>query len=56
DLLFESFGNPSKVNPPLIILHGLFGSKQNWRSISKRFAGVLSTEVHTLDLRNHRDS
>ncbi|KAI8459169.1 alpha/beta hydrolase [Phakopsora pachyrhizi] len=56
DLSFERFGNPSKVNPPMIILHGLFGSKQNWRSIAKRFAEVLSTEVYTLDLRNHGES
>jgi len=39
---------------PLFILHGLLGSKDNWRSQAKR----LSTRqpVFTLDLRNHGDS
>lgn len=35
----------------MIILHGLFGSSDNWRSIGKRFARDF--EVHLLDLRNH---
>ncbi|CAG8766234.1 323_t:CDS:2, partial [Dentiscutata heterogama] len=41
---------------PLIILHGLFGSKQNWRSLAKVFAQRLNTRVFTLDLRNHGES
>jgi pimeloyl-ACP methyl ester carboxylesterase len=39
---------------PLLILHGLFGSKRNWMSIAKplsRFARVIA-----VDLRNHGDS
>src|SRR5947209_939823 len=37
--------------PPLLILHGLFGSGRNWAAIAK----ALSTErrVISLDLRNH---
>ncbi|MCE9600447.1 MAG: alpha/beta fold hydrolase [Spirochaetia bacterium] len=40
--------------PPLIILHGLFGSGRNWTTIAR----ALSTEFTTfsLDLRNHGDS
>ncbi|MCJ1399957.1 hypothetical protein MMC11_003160 [Xylographa trunciseda] len=37
-------------------MHGLFGSKQNNRSISKAIARDLKTFVHAVDLRNHGDS
>ena len=37
--------------PPLIVLHGLFGSGRNWTSVAKRLAA--SRRVFTLDLRNH---
>lgn len=49
DLKFEYFGSPD--SPPLVILHGLFGSLDNWlpegRSLSRDFS------VYLLDLRNH---
>lgn len=38
----------------LIILHGLFGSLDNWYSIAKEFS--LYYQVHILDLRNHGKS
>ncbi|KAI8804234.1 Alpha/Beta hydrolase protein [Cladochytrium replicatum] len=41
---------------PMLILHGLFGSKQNWRSLSKSMAQRLQTNVYALDLRNHGES
>ncbi|KAJ3019290.1 hypothetical protein HKX48_002235 [Thoreauomyces humboldtii] len=41
---------------PIVILHGLFGSKQNWRSLSKLLANRMQTDVYALDLRNHGDS
>lgn len=37
--------------PVLLILHGLFGSGDNWLSLGRRFAQ--HCEVHLLDLRNH---
>ncbi|KAI8843700.1 Alpha/Beta hydrolase protein, partial [Chytridium lagenaria] len=40
----------------LMILHGLFGSKQNWRSLSKSLSTKLSTSVVSVDLRNHGES
>ncbi len=40
--------------PPLIILHGLFGSADNWRSVAARLETNVTTV--TLDLRNHGDS
>lgn len=46
-LHYQSIGQ----GPPLVILHGLFGSADNWRSIAK----ALSSErrVISVDLRNH---
>lgn len=39
---------------PLIILHGLFGSKRNWTSIARPLAE--SAQVIAVDLRNHGES
>lgn len=33
---------------PLVILHGLFGSKQNWTSLGKRLGRELGREVYVL--------
>ncbi|MEM1270737.1 MAG: alpha/beta fold hydrolase [Bacteroidota bacterium] len=40
--------------PPFIILHGLLGSGENWRSLSRQFGARFS--VVALDLRNHGHS
>ncbi len=40
--------------PPLVILHGLFGSSRNWKSIAEALAD--SHRVFAVDLRNHGDS
>ena len=37
--------------PPLIVLHGLFGSSENWETISRRFSA--SFQVLAVDQRNH---
>ena len=39
---------------PVIILHGLFGSLDNWLSVGKKLAE--NFEIYLLDLRNHGDS
>lgn len=44
----KSYG---RSGPPLIILHGLFGSLDNWATLAKEFA--LSFRVFTFDARNH---
>lgn len=49
-LNFESFGE----GEPVIILHGLFGSVRNWRSIARQLARQY--QVFSVDLRNHGDS
>ncbi|KAJ1515975.1 hypothetical protein HMI56_002310 [Coelomomyces lativittatus] len=56
-LQLASFILPGKsLYPPLVILHGLFGSKQNWQSISKRLSQKIEYPLHVLDLRNHGES
>lgn len=47
ELHFEHYGQ----GHPLIILHGLFGSLDNWRTLSKAFAQ--SFTAFALDQRNH---
>jgi esterase len=49
DLHYRELGEPGK--PPLIMLHGLFGSATNWLGI----AGRLAQDYHLIlpDLRNH---
>jgi pimeloyl-ACP methyl ester carboxylesterase len=46
-LAFEDLGD----GPPVVVLHGLFGSSRNWRGIAR----ALSAEhrVICVDLRNH---
>lgn len=39
---------------PMVIVHGLFGSADNWQTIGKKFAE--KHEVHLIDLRNHGHS
>ncbi|HYE52377.1 MAG TPA: alpha/beta fold hydrolase [Azospirillaceae bacterium] len=40
--------------PPLLVLHGLFGSARNWQQLARRFAA--GRKVWALDLRNHGGS
>ncbi|MEI8192361.1 MAG: alpha/beta fold hydrolase [Flavobacteriia bacterium] len=39
---------------PLVILHGLFGSGDNWQALAKRFSPFYT--VYLVDLRNHGHS
>ncbi|KAJ5557396.1 hypothetical protein N7494_001311 [Penicillium frequentans] len=58
ELSYQVYG-PEKeeaIRDPILFLHGLFGSKQNNRSISKALAKDLKCQIFTLDLRNHGDS
>ena len=47
NLAFETVGS----GPPLLVLHGLFGSGSNWRSVARQLAPTHT--VHSVDLRNH---
>lgn len=46
---------PTKA-PPIIILDGLFGSKDNWKDLSERIANSTGRNVYAVDVRNHGDS
>ena len=49
-LFYRKFGD----GPPLIILHGLYGSSDNWVSIAKKLGD--SFTVYLPDQRNHGQS
>eukprot|EP01006_Ploeotia_vitrea_P054084 TRINITY_DN67848_c5_g4_i1.p1 TRINITY_DN67848_c5_g4~~TRINITY_DN67848_c5_g4_i1.p1 ORF type:complete len:321 (-),score=22.56 TRINITY_DN67848_c5_g4_i1:1336-2298(-) len=48
--------NVMSSSQPLVILHGLFGNKLNWRSVGTDLAVKTSAPTYSLDLRNHGDS
>lgn len=55
-LAFDVYNPLSKaVSQPLIILHGLFGSKQNSRTLASKLKAQ-GMQVYVLDQRNHGDS
>jgi esterase len=49
-LFFRKFGS----GPPLIILHGLFGTADNWNTLAKKYGEYFTT--YAVDLRNHGQS
>jgi len=51
DLAFRDLGGQGS---PIVFLHGLFGSSQNWVGMGRRFLGL--GRCLLLDLRNHGDS
>ncbi|KAK6463013.1 Alpha/Beta hydrolase protein [Scheffersomyces coipomensis] len=60
-LKFERHSPPNHnhqtdAKSPVIILHGLFGSKTNTRTVSKQLAQLLHRNVYCLDLRNFGES
>src|SRR5580693_9894341 len=51
DMPLELAANEFGSGPPVAILHGLFGSGRNWRSVAQHLAA--RHRVLTFDLRNH---
>jgi|TARA_B100001094_G_C18191674_1_gene807730 pimeloyl-ACP methyl ester carboxylesterase len=47
NLHFTKLGN----GEPILIVHGLFGSSDNWRTLGKKFSE--NNTVYLIDLRNH---
>lgn len=60
DLAYASYESTSdsenSSQPPLVILHGLLGSKNNWNSMSKAIHRTTGRKVISVDARNHGDS
>ncbi len=46
-LFFRKYG----IGDPLIVLHGLFGTSDNWNTLAKKYGEHFTT--YTVDLRNH---
>ncbi len=51
ELYYRKYG---KAGPPLIIVHGLYGSGDNWVSIARDLSDRF--EVYVVDQRNHGQS
>lgn len=52
----QSFKGKTKIDPeksPWVLLHGLFGAKQNYSSVGRRVCEATSRDVIGIDLRNH---
>lgn len=47
---------PPAPKSPLVILHGLFGSKSNYTSLSRSLTDRLGRSVYCVDLVNHGES
>ncbi|KAK5977473.1 hypothetical protein GCK32_006200 [Trichostrongylus colubriformis] len=58
NLVSTRYGDPNKdcQRPPLVICHGLFGQKRNWKSVSKAMQQRLACTIYAVDLRNHGQS
>lgn len=50
-LNYLALGDPTA--PPLLILHGLFGTLDNWQTLARRWAEEAGLYVVSTDLRNH---
>jgi len=45
-----------RILTPVLFLHGLFGNKNNWKSIARQVTEATKRSTYCLDLRNHGDS
>src|SRR5580658_6214055 len=52
-LASRQLGPSDAPGTPLILLHGLFGSTDNWLSVAPKIAQKIHARVFALDLRNH---
>lgn len=55
-LSFYRTKDDSSQSAPVIFLHGLFGNKNNFKSVAGHITRVTGHTCYTVDLRNHGDS
>lgn len=56
-MTYTAYSTPeTDRNTPLVIVHGLFGQKQNWNSVGKALHKKLEAPVYAVDVRNHGNS
>jgi len=56
-LRFNPRDKGQQADKSIVILHGLYGSSQNWRSIAQRLhEDIAHLDVNVVDLRNHGNS
>ncbi|SCU86121.1 LAMI_0D00518g1_1 [Lachancea mirantina] len=58
DLAFSHCAShsPPSPRPPIILLHGVFGSRKNFLTLGKELSKILNTDIYSVDLRNHGSS
>ena len=57
ELSYDDYNtNTDHSQTPLVISHGMLGSRQNWTSIAKQIHKTTGRRVLTVDARNHGDS
>ncbi|XP_054713608.1 protein ABHD11-like isoform X2 [Uloborus diversus] len=58
-LAFDVYSPPTEegINfPPIILVHGLFDSKESWKHIAPVIANETGRKIYAIDLRNHGES
>ncbi|CAH2266218.1 jg17804 [Pararge aegeria aegeria] len=56
DLAYKVHGTLESSEEPVVIIHGLLGSKKNWESMSKKINTATQKTVIAVDVRNHGES
>jgi len=55
-LAYDDYNSNTNGLTPVVICHGMLGSKNNWTSIAKQLHKTTGRRVVTVDARNHGDS
>ncbi|CAH0595412.1 unnamed protein product [Chrysodeixis includens] len=56
DLAYKVYGPSPTSGTPILVLHGLLGSKRNWNNVCNQLTASMNTSVIAVDARNHGDS